>query len=66
MADEEKAEAGDKPKAAAPSDGGDMLAVLRDIRDAQRESTERQGRFMWLLIPIFALLCIQVVLLLFH
>lgn len=63
MADDEKAEAGTaSTQPAAPTEDGDMLGVLREIRDIQREGAERQARFMWILIPIFALLCVQIVL----
>jgi len=68
MADE-KAESGAASPAAssaASSGNDDLLAVLREILDTQRQSSERQARFLWLLIPIFALLCVQVVLLLFR
>lgn len=63
MADDEKAKAGAaSAEPAAAAGGGDMLSALSEIRDLQREATERQARFMWLLIPIFALPCIQIVL----
>lgn len=63
MADDEKAEASTaSTQPAAPTEDGDMLGVLREIRDIQREGAERQARFMWILIPIFALLCVQIVL----
>jgi hypothetical protein len=44
----------------------ELLAVLKEIRDLQRESLDRQNRFLWVSIPIFAVLCIQVTLALFH
>lgn len=42
----------------------DLAVLLKEIRDLQRESLDRQGRFLWILIPIFAVLCVQTVLLL--
>jgi hypothetical protein len=40
----------------------DMTALLTEIRNLQREALDRQNRFLWVLVPIFAILCIQVVL----
>jgi hypothetical protein len=40
----------------------DMVGVLKEIRELQRESLDRQNRFLWVLIPIFAVLAVQVVL----
>jgi hypothetical protein len=39
--------------------------LLKEIRDLQRDAAERQTRFLFILIPIFAILCVQTVLLLF-
>lgn len=64
MADDKAEASAASPETTSASGSGDLLAVLREIRDTQRESAERQARFLWLLIPIFALLCVQVVLLL--
>ncbi|MEQ9321455.1 MAG: hypothetical protein RIF41_19985 [Polyangiaceae bacterium] len=36
--------------------------ILAEIRDLQREALDRQTRFLWVLVPIFAVLCIQTVL----
>lgn len=44
----------------------EMVALLKEIRDVQRESLDRQNRFLWVSIPIFAVLCIQVTLALFR
>lgn len=44
----------------------ELLVVLKEIRDLQRESLDRQNRFLWVSIPIFAVLCIQVTLALFQ
>lgn len=43
-----------------------LLKLLAEIRDVQRESLDRQNRFLWISIPIFAVLCIQTTLLLFR
>lgn len=40
----------------------DMSELLKEIRDLQREALDRQNRFLWVLVPIFAILCIQTVL----
>lgn len=61
MADDEKAEAG---AASTETGNADIVTLLREIRNTQREASEREARFLWLLIPIFALLCVQAVLLL--
>jgi hypothetical protein len=42
----------------------DMVALLKEIRDGQREGLEKQNRFLFILVPIFALMCVQVVLML--
>ena len=44
----------------------EMLVVLKEIRDLQRESLDRQNRFLWVSIPIFAVLCVQATLALFQ
>lgn len=44
----------------------EMVRLLTEIRDIQRDSLERQNRFLWISIPIFAVLCIQATLLLFR
>lgn len=36
-----------------------MEKILQEIRDAHREALDRQNRFLWILVPIFAVLCIQ-------
>lgn len=41
-----------------------MIALLTKIESTQRESFERQSRLVWVAIPIFAILCVQTVLLL--
>jgi hypothetical protein len=41
-----------------------MLKLLTEIRDLQKQSFDRQNRFLWISIPIFAVLCIQTTLLL--
>lgn len=41
------------------NDSEDTNKLLREIRDLQRESLDRQSRFLWILLPIFAVLCIQ-------
>ena len=41
-----------------------LAVLLKEIRDLQRETLDRQSRFLWILIPIFAVLCVQTVLLL--
>jgi hypothetical protein len=40
----------------------EMVGLLKEIRDLQRESLDRQTRFLWILLPIFAVLVVQVVL----
>jgi hypothetical protein len=40
----------------------DMTQVLKEIRDLQREGLDKQTRFLWILVPIFAVLCVQTVL----
>lgn len=40
----------------------DTVKLLTEIRDLQREALDRQNRFLWVLVPIFAVLCIQTVL----
>ncbi|HNS98132.1 MAG TPA: hypothetical protein PLJ27_11860 [Polyangiaceae bacterium] len=42
------------------------VALLREIRDIQKESLDWQRRFLWILIPIFAVLVVQATLLLFR
>ena len=42
----------------------DVTVLLKEIRDLQREALDRQRSFLWILIPIFAVLCVQAVLLL--
>jgi hypothetical protein len=44
----------------------EVVALLREIRDVQKESLDRQNRFLWVSIPIFAVLVIQATLLLFR
>lgn len=41
-----------------------MLALLTKMEATQRDSHERQSRMVWVAIPIFAVLCVQTVLLL--
>ena len=41
----------------------DTNELLKEIRDLQRDELDRQTRFLWVLVPIFAILCIQTVLL---
>jgi hypothetical protein len=40
-----------------------MIALLTELRATQKESFERQSRLVWVAIPIFAVLCVQTVLL---
>ena len=40
----------------------ESVKLLEEIRDLQREALDRQTRFLWVLVPIFAVLCIQTVL----
>lgn len=40
----------------------ETIKLLAEIRDLQREALDRQTRFLWVLVPIFAVLCIQTVL----
>jgi hypothetical protein len=40
-----------------------MIALLTELRATQKESYERQSRLVWVAIPIFAVLCVQTVLL---
>jgi hypothetical protein len=46
------------------ADDDDLLTVMKEVRDLQREALDRQTRFLWILLPIFAMLCVQVVLML--
>ena len=39
-----------------------MLSLLREIRDLQRETLSAQRMYLWILLPIFALLTILVIL----
>ena len=48
------------------ADDEDMTKLLTEIRDLQREALDRQTRFLWVLVPIFAILCVQTVLSLVH
>lgn len=41
-----------------------MIKLLTELRDLQKQSFDRQNRFLWVSIPIFAVLCIQTTLLL--
>ena len=40
----------------------DQLAVLQEMRDVQREMLATQRMYLWILLPIFALLTILVIL----
>ena len=40
----------------------ETLAVLREIRDLQREMLARQNAHLWILLPIFALLAMMLIL----
>lgn len=42
----------------------DVVKVLHEICDMQRQSLDRQSQFLWMLLPIFAVLCVQTILLL--
>lgn len=44
----------------------ELVALVKEIRDLQKESLDRQNRFLWVTIPIFAVLCVQAVLLIFR
>jgi hypothetical protein len=44
---------------AMSNDAEDTNKLLKEIRDLQRDSLDRQNRFLWILLPIFAVLCIQ-------
>lgn len=48
----------------ADDDGGtdEQLALLREIRDLNREMVAQQKAHMWILLPIFALLAILLIL----
>ena len=47
----------------ANDDGTDeQIALLREIRDLQKESLAQQKAHMWILLPIFALLAILLIL----
>jgi hypothetical protein len=52
------------PEEGTMADDDDTNELLKEIRDLQREELDRQNRFLWVLVPIFAILCIQTVLLL--
>jgi hypothetical protein len=41
-----------------------MITLLTELKATQRESFERASRLVWVAIPIFAVLCVQTVLLL--
>ncbi len=61
--------AGAFPPEAALKDNATMAdddanQLLKEIRDLQREALDRQARFLWVLVPIFAILCVQTVLVL--
>ncbi len=49
-----------------PDPREEVVALLKEIRDVQKESLDRQNRFLWVSIPIFAVLVIQATLLLFR
>lgn len=59
MSDEEGAMS-DDAKATTNEDA--QLAVLREIRDLDREMLAAQKAHMWILLPIFALLAIMTIL----
>ena len=40
-----------------------MIQILTKIEAMHRENQERQARLVWIAIPIFALLCVQTVVL---
>jgi hypothetical protein len=40
-----------------------MIELLKDISAMHKEAYERQMRLVWVAIPIFAVLCVQTVLL---
>ncbi len=40
-----------------------IIALLTDLKAKQTESFERSSRLVWVAIPIFAVLCVQTVLL---
>ena len=44
--------------------GQQVIAQLAKLEALQREAAERQSRVVWVALPIFAVLCVQTVLLL--
>jgi hypothetical protein len=46
------------------SDEEQTNKLLTELRDLQRTAVDLQRRFLWVLVPVFAILCIQTVLLL--
>jgi hypothetical protein len=61
MAEESDEPAQDDTEQAETEQGDTKLR--EEIRDLMVESLDRQNRFLWILVPIFAVLCIQTVLL---
>lgn len=45
-----------------PTTTDETVAVLKEILALQKTQIERQQRALWILVPIFAVLCIQAVL----
>ncbi|MCB9593310.1 MAG: hypothetical protein H6719_11320 [Sandaracinaceae bacterium] len=49
-------------KKGGATESDEHLALLREIRDLQKESVQQQKAHMWILLPIFALLAILLIL----
>lgn len=48
----------------AMADDEEVVKLLTEIRDLQVQALDRQNRFLWILVPIFAVLCVEVALML--
>ena len=46
------------------ADDEKVVKLLTEIRDLQVQALDRQNRFLWILVPIFAVLCVGVALML--
>lgn len=52
----------DEERADETASDDEVVAVLREIRDLQKEMLARQKAHLWILLPIFALLAMMLIL----
>lgn len=62
MSDEDGAKKTTKKTTKKPAGDDDQLALLREIRDLNREMVAQQKAHQWILLPIFSLLAIMLIL----